>query len=237
MQAPAHLALSWFAAEVCALERARDRRVVGLAGLAPDADVLVYPVAYLWFGLDLDRAYREVWVVVHHHYTHGIGFAVVTAVVAYALAARPWQGEGTAWRHALKVAGLAALVSMTHVFCDLVASGPRFPVYPWWPLSDLAWTVSWSWELKDWPNQILTAGALATTLLYAGLAGRSPLESLNYALDRWVVNIVQHGSDSPGTRDDRRLGMRRGTLVRVVVYLVLAAVAAALVIPVWHELF
>ena len=137
MQGTAHLALSWFVGEACGLDQPRDRRIVGLAGLAPDFDVLAYIGAYVWFGFDLDQAYREVWVVVHHYYTHGIGFAMFTGVVAYFVAL---GGSPTPTRHshALKIAGLAMLVSLTHVFCDVIAAGPRFPVFPWWPFSDMA---------------------------------------------------------------------------------------------------
>ena len=165
MQGPGHLALSWFVGEACGLDSRRDRRIVGLAGLAPDADVLAYIGAYVVFGFDIDRAYHEVWIVVHHYYTHGIGFAVATGVVAWLLATRPaGAAKSLVRRHVLKVAGLATLVSLIHVFCDVVAAGPRFPVYPWWPLSDLAWTTSWSWELRDWPNQIITFAVIAATL-------------------------------------------------------------------------
>lgn len=240
MQGPAHLTISWFVGEACGLDDARDRRIVGLAGLAPDADVLAYIGAYVFFGFDLDRAYKEVWIVVHHCYTHGVGFAVLTGIVAYIIASRLQRGmpENRQRSHALFVAGLAMLVSLTHVFCDVVAAGPRFPVFPWWPFSDLPWTTSWSWELRDWPNQLITFGAFAATLLYARAAGRSPLESLSFRLDTWVVTIVTQGSSQPSLEARARvLGMQRSTLVRLVVYAVLAIATAAIVYPISSELF
>ena len=236
MQGPAHLALSWFVGEACGLDEARDRRIVGLAGLAPDADALAYVGAYVVFGFDIDRAYREVWVSVHHYYTHGVGFALATGLVAWAFASK---SRGPASRAAIKVAGLAFLVSLTHVFCDVVAAGPRFPVYPWWPLSDLGWTASWSWELRDWPNQVITFGAIAATLVYARLAGRSPIESFSYALDRSVVRIVREGSTRGGseTGDGDPSRSRREARTRWIVYVILAVATTALVIPIWSELF
>ena len=235
MQGTAHLALSWFVGEACGLDRQRDRRIVGLAGLAPDFDVLAYIGAYIFFGFDLDRAYSEVWIVVHHYYTHGIGFAMLTGVVAYWVA----LGGHSSARHALKIAELCVLVSLTHVFCDVIAAGPRFPVFPWWPLSDLSWTTSWSWELKDWPNQVITLSALASVLVYARVAGRTPLECLNYRLDAWVVDIVNRDSDPRAQIEEssKLLGMRRATLIRVLIYAGLATVVALIVIPVSSELF
>ena len=66
MQGPTHLALSWFVGEACGLDKRRDRRIVGLAGLAPDLDAFAYIGAYVYFGFDLDRAFSEVWIAVHH---------------------------------------------------------------------------------------------------------------------------------------------------------------------------
>jgi hypothetical protein len=227
--------------DACGLDTRRDRRIVGLAGLAPDADAFAYIAAYVAFGFDIDRAYSEVWVVMHHYYTHGVGFAMATGVVAWLLATRP--AGVSAWaaqRHLFKVAGLAFLVSLTHVFYDVVAAGPRFPVYPWWPFSDLAWTTSWSWELRDWPNQVITFAVIAATLLYARLAGRSPVESFSYRLDEAVVRIMREGSTTPRTaavQEKRLLGLPRTTAVRLLVYLLVGTVTAAIVIPVSSELF
>lgn len=239
MQGPAHLALSWFVGEACGLSQRRERRIVGLAGLAPDFDAFAYIGAYIFFGFDLDRAYREVWIVVHHYYTHGIGFAMLTGVVAYFVVLGGGQTP-VRHSHALKIAGLSMLVSLTHVFCDLVAAGPRFPVFPWWPFSDMAWSTSWSWELKDWPNQVITITALASVLVYARLAGRTPLECLNYRLDTWVVAVVNRRPDSHETGDrelPKVLGMHRRTLTRVIIYLTLVAIVALIVIPVSSEIF
>ena len=49
-------------------------------------------------------------------------------------------------------------------------------------------------------------------MLYARIAGRSPLECISYRLDAWVVRIAQQGSDQPSDAEAsevRVLGMRR----------------------------
>ena len=238
MQGPAHLVLSWFTAESCGFDEPRSRRIIVLAGLSPDFDVVAYVGAYLYFGFDRNRAYEEVWQTVHHHYTHGFSFAVLMGVMAWL-----WAGSAAPTRAgpqdaALSVALLAFPAVLLHVFFDVMAAGARFPVFPFWPVSDFAWTVSWSWELKDWPNQVVTLCALAAVIVYAKLAGRSPLEALNYRLEAWVVNIAQQGSDSTKQSGTTQLlGMRRATCVRIVIYLSLLVVCAVVVIPVADDLF
>lgn len=239
MQGPAHLVVSWFTAESSGFQEARSRRIIALAGLSPDFDVIAYLLAYIYFGFDRDLAYENVWTTVHHHYTHGIGFAVLVGFLAWT-----WARSGPIASHnrdaAAKVGFFSFLMVLLHVFFDLIAAGPRFPVYPLWPLSDLAWTVSWSWELKAWPNQVITLVCLAAILLYARLAGRSPLESINYRLDAWVVKITQQGSDrrpDGAASAPNTMGIDRALYVRLWVYLALLAVCSIVIIPVADDLF
>ncbi len=238
MQGPAHLVLSWFTAESCGFDEPRSRRIIALAGLSPDFDVVAYVGAYLYFGFDRNRAYEEVWQTVHHHYTHGFSFAVLVGVMAWLWARSAAPTRAGPQDAALSVALLAFTAVLLHVFFDVMAAGARFPVFPFWPVSDFAWTVSWSWELKDWPNQVVTLCALAAVIVYAKLAGRSPLEALNYRLEAWVVNIAQQGSDSTTQSGTTQLlGMHRATWVRIVIYLSLLVVCAVVVIPVADDLF
>lgn len=218
MQGPAHLVLSWYAARAAGLDCVRDRRIVALAGIAPDIDVIAYPIGYVWLGFDLDRAYAEVWEVVHHRYTHGIGFAAFTVLIAWLLAA----GGGTRVGR-LRVAMLAGAISLVHVFCDLVAAGPGWPVYPLWPLSDLAWAVPWSWNVSDAPNVVITVACLISVLVHARMVGISPIETFSSALDRRVVAILTTGSDAAAGPAAMR--------VRIIVFGVLALVSALILIP------
>ena len=197
MHGPSHLLISWFGAEAAGVASARDRRIVALSGLAPDIDVLAYLGGIVYFGFDKELALEHVWQVVHHRYTHGLGFTLLTGCIAFIIASRGTQMEQRAYRRAGGVALLSMAASMVHVFCDVVGGGPNWPVYPVWPVSDLAWAVDWSWTLADWPNTVILFLCLAGMMLYAKKSGHSPLESINYNLDRWFVTIIQTGSSAP----------------------------------------
>lgn len=195
MQGPSHLVLSWCFAESVGLRSARDRSIVAWAGLAPDADVLAYIGALLYYRLDQDLAFENVWQVVHHRYTHGLGFVLLTGIASYALASQAGGRSGRAG-----IALLAMLASAIHNFCDLVGGGPTWPIYPLWPLSQAPWSASWSWAIGEWPNVVILVACLAGTLLYARLAGRSPFECFGARADRWLVGVVRQEQSS--TRSD-----------------------------------
>jgi hypothetical protein len=75
MHGPSHLLISRFVAEAHGLDSPRDRRIVALSGLAPDIDVLAYAGAIVYHCFDKDLAFENVRQVVHHRYTHGLGFS------------------------------------------------------------------------------------------------------------------------------------------------------------------
>ncbi len=219
MQGPSHLLISWFAGEASGLESSRDRRIVAWSGLAPDADVLAYIGALLYYRLDQDLAFENVWRVFHHRYTHGLSFVLLTGIAAWLLASRGARaGPG-----AMRVALLSMAISGVHNFCDLAAGGPAWPIYPLWPLSDFAWHASWSWTIGEWPNLVILFGGLAGTLLYAKFAGRSPLECFGDRADRWLVRVVQQGAD-------RGLAAQGETLRRII-WAVVALVVIAILAP------
>jgi membrane-bound metal-dependent hydrolase YbcI (DUF457 family) len=208
VQGPAHLAIGWLIGERAGLAARRDRRLVGLAGLVPDVDVLVYPLAYLWYGADIDRAYA-VYALVHHRYTHGIVFAALCMLGAWAVATPAVRG---------KVALLTLLAIAAHIAGDVIGSGPGWPVHPLWPASDLALGVSWSWNASDWRNIALSAAAIALTLGYARRRGFSPLECFSYRADDWLATVVRGQA-------------RSSPRFRLMLYGVLLAVSAVVVLP------
>jgi membrane-bound metal-dependent hydrolase YbcI (DUF457 family) len=169
----------------------RDRSIVAWAGLAPDADVLAYIGALLYYRLDQGLAFENVWQVVHHRYTHGLGFILLTGIVSYALASK----DGGRTRGA-GVTLLAMLASAIHNFLDVVGGGPTWPIYPLWPLSDVPWSANWSWTIGEWPNIVILGACLGGTLLYARLAGRSPFECFGVRADRWLVGVVRQEKSS-----------------------------------------
>ncbi|MFW6146650.1 MAG: metal-dependent hydrolase [Planctomycetota bacterium] len=206
MQTSSHLILGWCVGEAAGLSTPRLRRIVALAGVAPDLDTVPYLAAYVWFGFDRQLAFTRIHQVHHHRYTHGVGFLVLVAVLCglYIL----WRGPGRAdvptsrpparRRAALGVGVLAGAAVLVHLFCDLIGSGYDWPLYPYWPVSDAARALSWSWELDAWPNRLLLWGLLAGSFVYARYAGHSFVESFHYRLDRRIVRILQTGSDRTG---------------------------------------
>ena len=217
MQGPTHLMASWYLAEAADVVAPRDRRIIAWAGFAPDFDVIAYLGAIVWYGFDKDRAFENVWSVVHHRYTHGIFFVGIVAVVAWALA----TGAGANKR---RVALLAAAAAALHCFLDVVAGGPTWPIYPYWPLSEATWGVPWSWTIGEWPNIVALFACLGGILLYGKLAGRSPVECFGDRADGWLVRTVrQEGGHAADPRSRRRM--------RIAIWAALALAAIAVLAP------
>lgn len=214
MQGPSHLLVSWFYADASGIDSARDRRIVAWAGLAPDIDVLAYAGALVYYRLDQDAAFENVWRAVHHHYTHGLAFVLLTGVMAWMIA----SNRSNRWR----VAAFATLASAIHNFCDLVAGGPTWPIYPLWPLSDLAWSASWSWTIGEWPNIVILAACFAGAFVYARIVGRSPVECFGNRADAWFVRVVRTGST----------GASRGSSgLRWIIWAAVALIVVAVLAP------
>jgi len=201
--------------------------------------VLAYGGAILWYGLDKDLAFENVWKVVHHRYTHGLTFVLLTGIVAWLLASRfaksrggAGAAESAAGARAWRVALLAMLASALHNFCDIVGGGPTWPVYPLWPLSDFGWTASWSWPLSEWPNTVILFSCLAATMLYAKFGARSPVELFGSNADRWFAGVIQQGSDRPGAaaRPDAAAARRRVPL-RLIIWVLVVLVTIAVLAP------
>ena len=146
-------------------------------------------------------------------------------IIVFIIASRGNGPGGMAYRRAASVAALSMAASMIHVFCDLIGGGPTWPVYPLWPVSDVAWTVSWSWTLAEWPNTVILFLCLAGMMLYAKLSGYSPLESINYKLDKWFVTVIQHGSSRPYGE------VRSALRVRIFIYGLLVLLIVAVLAP------
>jgi len=214
MQGPTHLMLSWYFAESAGVRSARDRRIVAWAGFAPDIDVLAYAGAIVWYGFDKDLAYENVWQLVHHRYTHGLSFVLLTGVLAW------WLASRTPAR--ARVALLALLASAIHNFFDLVGGGPTWPIYPLWPLSDFKWYATWSWTIGAWPNIVILFGCLGAMLLYARAVGRSPLECFGDRASAWLTGVV---------RQERRSDSAAAGRLRWVIWVSVALLAVAVLAP------
>jgi hypothetical protein len=132
-----HGELSWLVAQ--GLPDRRDRWLVTAGGLLPDLD-----------GLTL-LAGEELYGRWHHVLTHG---AVAAAGCTLALAAFA--------RRKLPVAGLVLGAFHLHLLCDLLGSGPGWPIHYAWPWSMHETFWSGQWNLASWQN---TAIGLTATLV------------------------------------------------------------------------
>lgn len=210
MQGPAHIGVGWLLGEIAGLKARRDRRIVGLAGIAPDIDVIIYPLAYIFYLGDLDAAFA-VYAALHHRYTHGVLFLLLAGAAA-------WRRASPECR--AKVLLLAMLSVTLHVGGDVVASGQAWPIFPFAPFAEISWTVAWSIEASDWRNVGLSFAAITMPLVYARYYGYSPLECFSYRADAWPIAVTRGQFEST-----RRF--------RIVIYLTLAAISALVLLPLW----
>lgn len=176
-----HALVGWTIASAAELNP-RERMMVTLAGVIPDAD---------GFGIVAEVLTRNSahplnwWSEYHHVLAHNLGFALLVTIVSAALARRR---------------GLTALLVCVsfhlHLVGDLI--GARGPEGEQWPIPYLrpfsrAWELAWSgqWALNAWPNLVLTAALLALTIRLAWQRGYSPLEMISSRLDRGFVAALR----------------------------------------------
>ncbi len=187
-----HFLLGWVTANAAQLNR-RERAVVTIAGIIPDAD---------GFGLVAEIATRGSahplmwWSEYHHVLGHNIGFCLLVTAAGYALATRRTL-----------TASLVFLSFHLHLLGDLI--GARGPDGEQWPIPYLspfsaAWQWTWSgqWALNGWPNLVITAAMLATTLWLAWRRGYSPLEMLSSRADKALVAALRQRFPVAGARLD-----------------------------------
>ncbi len=187
-----HFLLGWVTANAAQLNR-RERAVVTIAGIIPDAD---------GFGIAAEIATHDSahplmwWSEYHHVLGHNIGFCLLVTAAGYALATRRGM-----------TASLVFLSFHLHLLGDLV--GARGPDGEQWPIPYLspfsaAWQWTWSgqWALNGWPNLVITAAMLATTLWLAWQRGYSPLEMLSSRADKALVAALRQRFPVAGARPD-----------------------------------
>jgi hypothetical protein len=125
------------------------------------------------------------WFSLYHHALHNLTFALVVAVLAFALAAQRW-----------KTASLALLSFHLHLFEDVL--GSRGPDGDQWPIPYLApfsssMQLTWrgQWSLNAWQNIVITFVLLMITLWLARRRGFSPLEMVSTRADGAVVAALR----------------------------------------------
>lgn len=182
MNPATHFLTGWLIANVDHLER-RDRALVTLAGVIPDADGLGILTGIASqdqeVGLYLYGQY-------HHVLAHNVFFGLLLAATGYALSKK--KGLTTF---------LVLLSFHIHLLGDILSGrGPDgtiwtisylFPV-----LTDVKFSWSGQWELNAWPNVVITAAALLLTLYLAWRRGFSLVNIFSVKADEAVVAALRN---------------------------------------------
>jgi hypothetical protein len=185
MSPVAHFLGSWLIASATTTN-ARDRKLVTLAGIIPDADGLglIADVAVaLATGRENTFHYYQKY---HHELLHGWPGALIVAGLLACFAQQRWR-----------VASLCLLTFHLHLICDLIGSrGPS----PWdlWPISygeplfrQPVFFWRRQWRLDGWQNRIVCITVFLSELWLAPRRGYSCLQVVSRKADRAVVAVLQ----------------------------------------------
>ena len=192
-----HLLVSWIVA-IKTTDNLRDRRLVTLAGVAPDLDGLGILADWAKGGFSTDKylCYQEY----HHWIGHGLPAALGCSILMAVLARRHWR-----------VLGLSFLMFHLHLLCDLIGSrGPDksdiWPIFYFGPLSQHPmWMWSHQWQLDGWQNRVFTLILFAWSLWIGVRCGETFVAVINKRVDGVFVETLQKwAGKTPG--GDRRGG-------------------------------
>lgn len=181
----AHLVGSWLVASVTT-NNPRDRKLVTLAGVLPDADGLgaVADVVGSWItGKECTFYYYQTY---HHLLLHGWPGAICVSLLLTYFARQRWR-----------VLLLSLLTFHLHLLCDLLGSrGPT--IGDLWPICysepvfrHPIWFWKGQWKLDGWQNQTIFIILLATSLWLAVKRGYSFVEVVSRRLDFVFVQVLQ----------------------------------------------
>jgi len=181
MSPGSHLLASWLLANSLTNNQ-RDRRVVALAGLAPDIDGLGWLLdrGNSWLGSSSDYYFQY-----HHLVGHNFAASLAIAAAACLLATRRSLGVF-----------LAALLAVhLHFLCDV--AGSRGPDGYQWPIpyflpwdAETLWTWSGQWELNAWQNLAITLVMLSIAMAWSWRQRYSFVEVISAALDREFFKLL-----------------------------------------------
>jgi hypothetical protein len=178
-----HFLVGWTLANVDPSLTRRERALITIAGIVPDADGLGLIAEVLTRNSARPLSW---WSEYHHLLGHNLGFALLMTGTAYALA-----------RQRLKTALLVTVSFHLHLLGDLIGArgsdGEQWPIPYLLPFSN-AWQLTWTnqWELNAWPNFLLTAATLAMSCHWAWSRGYSPLEMFSRKADERFVAALRH---------------------------------------------
>jgi hypothetical protein len=180
-----HLVGSWLVASATT-NNPRDRKLVALSGVLPDADGLgvIADVVGSWFsGKECTFYYYQQY---HHLLLHGWPGAIVVSVLLTFFGRQRWR-----------VLFLCLLTFHLHLVCDMVGSrGPE--IGDFWPICyseplfrHPIWFWKHQWKLDGWQNQTLFVSIFLASLWLAMKRGYSFLEVISSRLDSVFVGVLQ----------------------------------------------
>ena len=167
MHIPTHILSGWCIGNLLPLN-GRERVFCMVAASVADFDGLG-----IIFG-------EEVYWDYHHKLGHNVLFA---ALLAGGLAAFSSSRKGLAFIAYFLLAHL-------HLVLDYFGSGPGWPLYYLWPVSDMEIVNPRAWPFFSWQNILAAYALVAWTLWIAWRDKRTPLECLMPRLDRQLVALL-----------------------------------------------
>ena len=180
-----HFVGSWLIASATT-DNSRDRKLVTLAGVLPDADglgAIADVVGSMITGKENTFQYYQQY---HHLLLHGWPGAIVVSALLTCFA-----------RQRMQVAVMCLVVFHLHLLCDLIGSrgpGPNdlWPICYSEPLfRHPIWFWKGQWKLDGWQNQTIFVVIFGASLLVAVKKGYSFVEILGSRLDSVFVKVLQ----------------------------------------------
>jgi hypothetical protein len=178
-----HLLASWIIAAKTT-DNLRDRRLVTLAGVAPDFDGLGIIIDIAKGSFSTGNAWY--YPTYHHWLAHGLPGGLVISVLLALIARRHWR-----------VFWLAMLTFHLHLLFDLAGSrgpdaGDLWPIYYFGPISQHPmWIWKHQWRLDGWQNQVIFVVLFAWALWLGIKNGESFVAFLNRRWDAIFVGVLR----------------------------------------------
>ena len=180
-----HFVGSWLVA-VATTNNPRDRTLVTLAGVLPDADglgIVADVTGSLIFGKESTFYYYQTY---HHSLLHGWPAAIAISVLLTFFG-----------KQKCRVLVLCLLTFHLHLLCDLVGSrgpnaGDLWPICYSEPLfRHPIWFWKHQWKLDGWQNQMIFLALFLTSLWVATKKGCSFVEVVSSKADKIFVGVLQ----------------------------------------------
>jgi hypothetical protein len=179
MHIPTHILSGWCIGNLLPLTP-RERFFCMIAAAGADLDGVGYAIS------------EELYWDYHHKLGHCAAFGVLSA------AAMAWFSR----RRMLAFVVYLSLFHL-HLVLDYFGSGPGWPIYYGWPVSDREWENPRAWAFFSWQNIGAAFALLAWTAWIAVRYRRTPLERIKPSLERKAIAWI-----------DRRRGARTDTRMK-----------------------